>query len=318
LTGIGTACKMRTVSARTLLWVIFGAIVVVMMALDLGVFHRRKHEVKFKEAALWSVVWILLALGFAGIIAHERGAGSALEFLTGYIIEESLSVDNLFVFLLIFSYFAVPSPYQHSVLFWGIIGAMVLRAIFIVAGVALIEKFEWVIYVFGAILIVSGVKMGLEKEKEIHPEQNPVLRLFRKLMPVTNEYEGGKFFVRRNGRMFATPLLLVLLVVETTDLIFAVDSIPAVLAITRDQFIVYTSNIFAVLGLRSLYFALKGVMDLFHHLHYGLSAILVFVGAKMILSHYVRIPIGIALGAVAAILVVSVAASLIWPEKKTD
>jgi tellurite resistance protein TerC len=318
LTGIGTACKMRTVSARTLLWVIFGAIVVVMMALDLGVFHRRKHEVKFKEAALWSVVWILLALGFAGIIAHERGAGSALEFLTGYIIEESLSVDNLFVFLLIFSYFAVPSPYQHSVLFWGIMGAMVLRAIFIVAGVALIEQFEWVIYVFGAILIVSGVKMGLEKEKEIHPEQNPVLRLFRKLMPVTNEYEGGKFFVRRNGRMFATPLLLVLLVVETTDLIFAVDSIPAVLAITRDQFIVYTSNIFAVLGLRSLYFALKGVMDLFHHLHYGLSAILVFVGAKMILSHYVRIPIGIALGAVAAILVVSVAASLIWPEKKTD
>lgn len=309
---------MRAMSARTLLWVIFGVIVVVMMALDLGVFHRRKHEVKFKEAVLWSVVWILLALGFAGIIAHERGAGSALEFLTGYIIEESLSVDNLFVFLLIFSYFAVPSPYQHSVLFWGIMGAMVLRAIFIVAGVALIEQFEWVIYVFGAILIVSGVKMGLEKEKEIHPEQNPVLRLFRKLMPVTNEYEGGKFFVRRNGRMFATPLLLVLLVVETTDLIFAVDSIPAVLAITRDQFIVYTSNIFAVLGLRSLYFALKGVMDLFHHLHYGLSAILVFVGAKMILSHYVRIPIGIALGAVAAILVVSVAASLIWPEKKTD
>ena len=305
-------------SSRPLLWAIFGVIVVGMMVLDLGVFHRRKHEVKFKEAALWSVVWILLALGFAGLIAHERGAGSALEFLTGYIIEESLSVDNLFVFLLIFSYFAVPSQYQHSILFWGIIGAMVLRAIFIVAGVALIEQFEWVIYVFGAILIVSGAKMALEKEKELHPEQNPVLRLFRKLTPVTKEYEGGKFFVRRDGRTFATPLLLVLLVVETTDLIFAVDSIPAVLGITRDRFIVYTSNIFAILGLRSLYFALKGAMDLFHHLHYGLSAILVFVGAKMILSHYVRIPIGIALGVVAVILVVSVAASLIWPEKKTD
>lgn len=304
-------------STRTLLWVIFGVIVVVMMVLDLGVFHRRKHEVKFKEAALWSAVWILLALGFAGLIAHERGAGSALEFLTGYIIEESLSVDNLFVFLLIFSYFAVPSQFQHSVLFWGIIGAMVLRAIFIVAGVALIEQFEWVIYVFGAILIVSGVKMGLEKEKELHPESNPVLRLFRKLMPVTQEYQGGRFFVKRDGRTFATPLLLVLLVVETTDLIFAVDSIPAVLAITRDRFIVYTSNVFAVLGLRSLYFALKGAMDLFHRLHYGLSVILVFVGAKMILSHYVRIPIGIALGVVAIVLVVSVAASLIWPEKKT-
>ncbi len=304
--------------ARTLLWMIFGAVVVVMMVLDLGVFHRRKHEVKFKEAALWSVVWILLALGFAGLIAHERNPNSALEFLTGYIIEESLSVDNLFVFLLIFSYFAVPSLYQHSVLFWGIIGAMVLRAIFIVAGVALIKKFEWVIYVFGAILIVSGVKMALEKEKELNPESNPVLRLARKLMPVTKEYEGGRFFVRRDGRTFATPLLLVLLVVETTDLIFAVDSIPAVLAITRDPFIVYTSNIFAVLGLRSLYFALKGAMDLFHHLHYGLSAILVFVGAKMILSHFIQIPIGIALGVVALILIVSVAASLIWPEKKAD
>jgi tellurite resistance protein TerC len=306
-------------AAPTLLWMVFGIIVVVMMALDLGVFHRQKHEIKFKEAALWSVVWILLALGFAGLIAHERGTGKALEFLTGYIIEESLSVDNLFVFLLIFSFFAVPSRYQHSVLFWGILGAMVFRAIFIVTGVALIERFEWVIYVFGAILIVSGVKMGLEKNKEIHPDQNPVLKLFRKFMPVTKEFEGGKFFVRRDGRTFATPLLLVLLVVETTDLIFAVDSIPAVLAITRDRFVVYTSNIFAILGLRSLYFALKGVMDLFHHLHYGLSAILMFVGTKMILSAWnIHIPITIALGIVAGILLTSVAASLIWPEKKTD
>jgi tellurite resistance protein TerC len=305
-------------SPRILLWSIFGVVVVVMMALDLGVFHRRKHVVSFKEAAVWSGVWVLLALGFAGLIAYERGSSSALEFLTGYIIEESLSVDNLFVFLLIFSYFAVPSQYQHSVLFWGIIGAMVLRAIFIVTGVALIERFEWVIYLFGVVLIASGVKMALQKEKEIDPEANPVLRLFRKLMPVTKEYEGGKFVVRRDGKTFATPLLLVLVLVETTDLIFAVDSIPAVLAITRDRFIVYTSNVFAILGLRSLYFALKGVMDLFHHLHYGLSAILVFVGAKMILSHFIQIPIGIALGVVALILVVSVAASLIWPDKKAD
>jgi tellurite resistance protein TerC len=310
---------MRAMSTRTLLWVIFGAVVVIMMALDLGVFQRRKHEVKFKEAVLWSAVWILLALGFAGLIAHERGRGSALEFLTGYLIEESLSVDNLFVFLLIFSYFAVPSVYQHSVLFWGIIGAMLLRAVFIFAGVALIEQFEWVIYLFGIILIVSGVKMGFEKEKTVHPEHNPVLRLFRKFMPVTRDYEGGKFFVRRDGRVWATPLLLVLLVVETTDLVFAVDSIPAVLAITRDRLIVYTSNIFAVLGLRSLFFALKGVMDLFHHLHYGLSVILVFVGTKMILSAWdIKIPTHVALGVVAAILVASVAASLIWPEKKAD
>jgi tellurite resistance protein TerC len=317
LTRYGSAVRIGAfMTGDTLLWTVFGTLVAVMMALDLGVFHRQKHEIKFKEAAAWSAVWIALALAFAGLIAWRRGAHSALEFLTGYIIEESLSVDNLFVFLLVFSYFAVPSHYQHGVLFWGILGAMVFRAIFIIVGVALIERFEWVIYVFGAILIVSGVKMALEKEKEIHPDRNPVLTLFRKLMPITQEYEGGKFFVRREGRTFATPLLLVLLVVETTDLIFAVDSIPAVLAITRDRFIVYTSNIFAILGLRALYFALKGAMDLFHHLHYGLSIILVFVGAKMILSHYVHIPTGIALGVVGGVLMLSVVASLIWPEKK--
>ncbi len=299
----------------TLLWTIFGGLVVVMMALDLGVFHRRSREIGFKEAATWSVVWIGLALGFGGLIACVRGAHSALEFLTGYIIEESLSVDNLFVFLLIFSYFAVPARYQHSVLLWGILGAMTLRAIFIVAGVALIERFEWVIYVFGAILIVSGVKMGLGKEKKIHPEQNPVLKLFRKLMPVTQDYDGARFFVRREGRAFATPLFLVLLVVETTDLIFAVDSIPAVLAITQDRLIVYTSNILAVMGLRALYFTLRGTMDSLHHLHYGLSVILVFVGAKMLIGHFYKIPTGIALGVVAGILVLSVIASLIWPRK---
>ena len=293
---------------------LFNVFVLAMLALDLGVVHRRKHEIKFKEAVAWSAVWIGLALAFAALVAYKRGAGTALQFLTGYIIEESLSVDNLFVFLLIFSYFAVPARLQHGVLFWGVLGAMVLRAIFIVAGVALLERFEAVIYLFGAILIFSGVKMALEKESKIDPNQNPVLKLFRKLMPVTTEFEGSKFLVRRDGRTFATPLLLVLLVVETTDLIFAVDSIPAVLAITRDRFIVYTSNVFAILGLRAMFFALKGTMDLFHHLHYGLSAILVFVGAKMLLGHFIEIPIGIALGVVASILALSVVASLIWPK----
>src|SRR6267154_1797185 len=290
-------------------WVFFNAFVLAMLVLDLGVIHRRKHEVRFKEAVAWSAVWIGLALAFAALVAYQRGAATALQFLTGYIIEESLSVDNLFVFLLIFSWFAVPTRLQHGVLFWGILGAMVLRLLFIVACVALLEQFEWIIYIFGAILIYSGVKMALEKEKKINPDQNPVVKLFRKLMPVTTEYEGSRFLVRRDGRTFATPLLLVLLVVETTDLIFAVDSIPAVLAITRDRFIVYTSNVFAILGLRAMFFALKGLMDLFHHLHYGLSAILVFVGAKMLLGHFVEIPIGIALGGVASILTLSMIAS---------
>ena len=301
----------------TLLWTVFGGLVLVMLALDLGVFHRTSHEIKFKEAAAWSAVWIGLALAFAGLVWWLRGGRSALEFLTAYIIEESLSVDNLFVFLLIFSYFRVAKRDQHGVLFWGILGAMVFRAVFILVGVALIQRFEWVIYLFGAILIYSGIKMGLEKEKEIHPDQNPVLKLFRRFMPVTQDYQGTKFFVRREGRLFATPLFLVLLVVETTDLIFAVDSIPAVLAITQDRFIVYTSNIFAIMGLRALYFALKGAMDLFHHLHYGLAIILVFVGLKMVLARFVHIPIGIALAVVGGVLALSVIASLVWPERKT-
>ena len=300
----------------TLLWTVFGGLVLVMLALDLGVFHRTSHEIKFKEAAAWSAVWIGLALAFAGLVWWLRGGRSALEFLTAYIIEESLSVDNLFVFLLIFSYFRVAKRDQHGVLFWGILGAMVFRAVFILVGVALIARFEWVIYLFGAILIYSGIKMGLEKEKEIHPDQNPVLKLFRRFMPVTQDYQGTKFFVRREGRLFATPLFLVLLVVETTDLIFAVDSIPAVLAITQDRFIVYTSNIFAIMGLRALYFALKGAMDLFHHLHYGLAIILMFVGLKMVLARFVHIPIGIALAVVGGVLALSVIASLVWPERK--
>ena len=297
------------------LWGVFGALVVVMMTLDLGVFHRRARAIGFKEAATWSVVWIGLAVAFGGLIARVRGTHSALEFLTGYIIEESLSVDNLFVFLLIFSYFAVPARHQHNVLFWGILGAMAFRAVFIVAGVALIERFEWVIYAFSTILIASGVKMSLEKGKRIRPEQNPILKLFRRLMPVTQGYDGSRFFLRQGGRTFATPLLLVLVVVETTDLIFAVDSIPAVLAITQDRLIVYTSNILAVMGLRAMYFALQGTMDHFHLLHYGLSVILVFVGVKMLIGHFCEIPTGVTLGVVAVVLVLSVIASLIWPDK---
>lgn len=296
-------------------WVLFNVFVLAMLALDLGVFHRRPREMKVKEALGWSAMWITLALSYNLIIYFWLGPHKALEFLTGYLIEKSLSVDNLFVFLLLFTYFRVAARHQHEVLFWGIIGALIMRALFIAMGVTLIHRFTWIIYVFGGVLIYSGVRMALEKEKEIRPEKNPVLRLFRRLVPVTETYEGGKFFVKRNGRTLATPLLVVLVVVETTDVIFAVDSIPAVLAITTDAFIVYTSNVFAILGLRALYFALAGVMDKFHHLHYGLSAILAFVGTKMILSAWhMEIPTSIALGVVAGVLVLSVIASLIWPK----
>src|ERR1041385_6977582 len=250
-------------SSQTLLWIIFGVGVMGLLALDLGVFHRKSHTVKIKEALISSAVWISLALAFNAFVYFSRGHGPALEFLTGYLIEEALSVDNLFVFLLIFSYFRVPSEFQHKVLFWGIMGALVMRAAFIVAGITLIQKFHWVIYVFGGFLILTGIKMVSEQDKEIHPEKNPVLRLFRRLMPVTEKYEGDRFFIERGARRYATPLFVVLLMVETTDVIFAVDSIPAILGITRDPFIVYTSNVFAILGLRSIYFALAGLMQLF-------------------------------------------------------
>ena len=299
----------------TLLWTVFGALVAVMMALDLGVFHRRKHEIGFKEAAAWSAVWIGLALGFAGLVWHVRGGHSALEFLTGYVIEESLSVDNLFVFLVIFRYFKVPDQYQHKVLFWGILGALLMRGVFIVVGVGLIHRFSWITYVFGALLVYSGLKLLRQGETEIHPEKNPVLRLFRRAFPVTKEYVGGQFFTRRNG-LYATPLFVVLLVVETSDVLFAVDSIPAVLAITLNAFIVYTSNVFAILGLRSMFFALAGIMDLFHYLHYGLSVVLIFIGLKMVVSHYVNIPTGWALTIVLFVLGASVLASLLNPQKK--
>ncbi len=285
-----------------------------MLALDLGVFHRRAHTVKFREALAWSVVWTSLAAIFAAVIFFWHGRTPMLEFVTGYVIELSLSVDNLFVFLLIFRFFQVPPTHQHKVLFWGILGALVMRAVFIAAGVGLIRRFHWIVYVFGAFLVYSGIKLFFQEEAEIHPEKNPVLRLFRRLVPVTKDYEGNKFFVRRAG-LYATPLFVVLLVVETTDLLFAVDSIPAILAITRDAFIVYTSNVFAILGLRSMYFALAGMMEMFRYLHYGLSLVLVFVGAKMLLSYYFEIPTHLALVAVAGVLAISVIASLVNPRK---
>ncbi|MEI8315023.1 MAG: TerC family protein [Verrucomicrobiota bacterium] len=305
-------------STDALLWTVFGVLVAGMLVLDLGVFHRKAHAVNVKEALGWSAVWITLALLYNLGVYFWLGPAKALEFLTGYVIEKSLSVDNIFVFILLFSYFRVPSEYQHKVLFWGILGALFMRAAFIALGVTLINKFTWVIYVFGAVLIYSGIKMALEKDKEVHPDHNPVLRLFRKAFPVTPQFEGSRFWVRRQAGLLATPLMVVLIVVETTDLIFAVDSIPAVLAITRDPFIVFTSNVFAILGLRALYFALAGAMNVFHFLHYGLSLILVFVGVKMIGAHWFKIPIGIALGVVAGVLVASVVASLIWPAKKTQ
>ncbi|MDP3025259.1 MAG: TerC family protein [candidate division Zixibacteria bacterium] len=300
---------------QVLLWVVFNIFVIAMLALDLGVFHRKAHVIKFKEALLLSAFWIALSLLFNLLLYLWRGPTTALEFLTGYLIEKSLSVDNIFVFLLIFSYFRVPPLYQHKVLFWGILGALILRAIFIITGVTLIQKFHWIIYIFGAFLVLSGIRMALQKDKEIHPERNPVLRLFRRFMPVLDGYEDSKFFVKRAGRYMATPLFVVLLVVETTDIVFATDSIPAILAITHDPFIVYTSNVFAILGLRALYFALAGIMQLFHYLHYGLSAILVFVGVKMLLADIYKIPVGISLAVIASILFLSVITSVVRPRK---
>lgn len=298
------------------LWVGFNLFVLAMLALDLFVFNRTAHEVKVKEALIWSGVWIALALMFNVGVYILAGKQSALEFLTGYLIEKSLSMDNIFVFILIFLYFKVPAKYQHKVLFWGILGALVMRAGFIAGGIALIKNAHWIIYVFGAFLIFTGIKMIMDKDKEIHPEKNVVLKLFHKIMPVTRTFDEGKFFIKKEGRTLATSLFVVLLVVETTDLIFAVDSIPAILAITHDPFIVYSSNVFAILGLRALYFALAGMMHRFHYLHYGLSAILIFVGGKMLASDIYKIPIGISLAIVIVMLIGSVAASLLWPEKE--
>jgi tellurite resistance protein TerC len=293
------------------LWVGFNLLILLLLALDLGVFHRKAHAVSVKEAAAWSAVWVALALAFNALLWWLRGPEPAVQFLTGYLIEKSLSIDNIFVFALIFGYFAVPSEYQHRVLFWGILGALLMRAGFILGGAALLDRFHWVIYVFGAFLILTGIKMALHRGAELHPERNPVLRLARRWLPVTPEYRRDRLFAREGGRWLATPLFLVLLMIESTDLVFAVDSIPAIFAVTDDPFLVYTSNVFAVLGLRSLYFLLAGVMGKFAYLKLGLSAVLVFVGVKMSLVEVYKVPALVSLLVIAALLAVAVGASLL-------
>jgi tellurite resistance protein TerC len=294
-------------------WGIFLALVFGLLALDLGVFNRKVHRVSLREAVFWSVFWTILALIFNAWVYWQGGPQPGLEFLTGYIIERSLSFDNIFVFIVIFNYFAVPAEYQHRVLFWGILGALISRGIFIGMGTALLARFEWLILVFGAFLVYTGIKILVQKEAEVHPEKNPVLRLFQRLVPLTTRYHGKHFFVREGGRLVATPLMLVLVVVEATDVVFAVDSIPAVFGVTRDPFIVFTSNIFAILGLRALYFLLAGLMHKFQYLGFGLGLVLVFVGAKMLLHDWVPIPTEWSLGIVLAILTVAIVASLLNP-----
>jgi tellurite resistance protein TerC len=300
------------------LWVGFLTFVLGMLALDLGVFHRKAHTVSLKEAATWSVVWVAISLIFNAFVYRFIGSQQGIEFLTGYLIEKSLSVDNIFVFVLIFSYFNVPSQYQHRVLFWGVLGALVMRAFFILVGVQLLSMFWWMVLVFGGFLIFTGVRMAFHQDEEIHPEANPVIRLFKRFMPVTTEYHGQKFFIRDHvGKLIATPLFMVLILVESTDLLFAVDSIPAILAISTDPFIVFTSNVFAILGLRALYFLLAGVMDKFRYLKQGLAVILVYVGFKMVISHWYHIPTVLSLGVIAFVLTISVVVSL-WHNRRDE
>ena len=295
-------------------WVGFIICVLVLLFLDLGVFHRQAHVVSFKESLVWTSVWFCLAMLFALGIKKLRGDKEALEFVTGYLIELSLSMDNVFVIALIFGHFLIPSEHQHRVLFWGILGALVMRGALIAVGAALLKEFHWVIYIFGAFLIFTGIRMALHRGEDIHPDQNPVVKFFRKFVPVTENYEKDKFFVRRAGRLMATPLFLTLLIVESTDLVFAVDSIPAIFAVTQEPFIVYTSNVFAILGLRALYFLLANVMDKFQYLKLGLSAVLTFIGGKMLIMDLYHIPVGLSLGIVASILTISILASL-WKAK---
>jgi tellurite resistance protein TerC len=303
------------VATNVWFWILFNAFVLGMLALDLGVFHRKAHVVKPKEAAIWVGVWVTLALLFALGLAIWESRQTALTFLAGYVIEESLSVDNIFVIVMIFAYFGVPARYQHRVLFWGIIGALMMRGAFIALGTLLLAKFHWIIYVFGALLIITGVRMGIRQDERFDAEKNPVYRIARRRLRFTTRYDGQKFFTMENGVRVATPLFLVLLMVEFTDLVFAIDSIPAIFAVTSDPFLVYTSNIFAILGLRSMFFLLAGVMDKFHLLKYGLAVILTFVGVKMVGAPWFHIPIGISLGVIVAVLAVAVILSLIIPAK---
>jgi tellurite resistance protein TerC len=297
------------------LWVGFNAAVLVMLALDLGVFHRKAHAVTLREASAWTAVWVSLAMLFNAGIWYFAGPQPALEFLTGYLVEKSLAVDNIFVIALIFSYFAVPAAYQHRVLFWGILGALVMRGAFIGAGAYVLHQWHWVIYVFGGILLVTGIRMAVRKDESIDPENNPVVRLARRWLPLTQRYDGHHFWTVENGRRVATPLFLVLLLVEFTDLVFAIDSIPAIFAITDDAFIVYTSNVMAILGLRSMYFLLAGVVHKFVYLKFGLSLVLVFVGGKMLLIDVFKVPTVVSLGVVAVLIGGSIALSLLRPPK---
>lgn len=300
------------------LWIGFTVFVLALLALDLGVFHRKAHTVSPREALTWSAVWIGLALLFNVGVYHWFGPERGLEFLTGFLIEKALAVDNIFVFVVLFSYFAVPSALQHKVLFWGILGALVMRAVFIFLGAALLQQFHWIMYVFGAFLVLTGIKLLKQNETDIHPERNLFFRLFMRFVPSVPAYRGDRFFVRQSGRWYATPLLVVLVSVEATDLIFAVDSIPAIFAVTSDPFIVYTSNIFAILGLRALYFLLAGVIQQFHYLKVGLAFVLAFVGVKMIIVDLYKIPIGISLAVIALLIGGSICASLFWPPRKAE
>jgi len=296
---------------KYILWGGFNILVLIMLAIDLGIFHRKDHKISVKEGLVWSVIWIVVALIFNVFVYFWHGHEAALQFFTGYLIERSLSIDNIFVFLLVFTYFKVPDQYQYKVLFWGILGALVLRGLFIALGAILIATFHWVIYIFGAFLVYTGIKMGVTEDKQIEPEKNPVLRSLRKIMPITKSYVNGHFITRVNMKRYGTPLLVVLVVVETTDIVFAVDSIPAIFAITLDPFIVYTSNVFAILGLRALYFAIAGLMDMFQYLKYGLSSILTYVGIKMLISGFFKIPDLISLGIIALLLTASIVASIV-------
>jgi tellurite resistance protein TerC len=297
-------------SAEITLFVLFNVFILLMLAIDLGVFNRKAHTISLKEAIVWSIVWTVLALVFNAGVYVWSGSTKALEFFTGYLIERALSFDNIFVFVIIFAYFGVPPRYHHRALFWGVVGALVTRSIFIAAGTALISRFEWVLYIFGVILIISGWKMLSSDSLEVHPDKNIFIRTARRLFPVAPGFDTGNFFVRINGRLHLTALFLVLLTIETTDIVFAVDSIPAVFGVTKDPFVVYSSNVFAILGLRATYFLLAGVMDTFHYLSHGLSFVLIFIGLKMLLDHFVPVPIGVSLLVVGVILTVAVVASL--------
>lgn len=297
-------------SHELILWIGFNIFILLMLALDLFVIQRKSHVIKLKEALIWSAIWVILALAFNVFIYYEFGKTKALEYFTGYLLERSLSIDNIFVFILLFSYFKVSEEYHHKILFWGVIGALILRALLIGLGSALVSRFEWVIYIFGAFLLITGFKMGFQSDTEIHPERNLIIRMFKKIFPVTDRYHGGDFFIRKEGKLYATPMIVVLLSIEVTDLIFAFDSIPAIFAVTRDPFIIYTSNIFAILGLRTTYFALSGIMNKFYYLRVGLSMILIFIGVKMLIADFYKISILFSLSVIALILISSILFSI--------